>query len=109
MRPVIVRMLFALMVCCAIFPTCLQAQNDAASVFKSKCVMCHGADGSGNTPSGKALKAKDLRTEDTQKKSDADITAVITNGRGKMPPFGQKLKADQIQQLVSYVRQLGKK
>src|ERR1700680_82191 len=87
----------------------LTAETDAASLFKSKCVMCHGEDGSGNTPSGKALKAKDLRSEETQKKSDAEIAEVITKGRNKMPAFAQKLKPDQIQQLVAYVRQLPKK
>jgi mono/diheme cytochrome c family protein len=85
------------------------AQNDAASLFKSKCVLCHAEDGSGNSPSGKALKAKDLRSDDTQKKSDADLTQTISAGRNKMPPFGQKLKPDQIQQLVAYIRHLPKK
>ena len=87
----------------------LLAQNDAASVLKSKCVLCHAADGSGNSPTGKALKAKDLRSAETQTKSDSDIAAVITKGRNKMPPFGEKLKPDQIQGLVAYIRQLAKK
>jgi len=93
----------------AVCPYWLAAQTNAASLFKSKCVMCHGEDGGGNTPSGKALKAKDLRSEETQKKSDAEITEVVTKGRNKMPAFAQKLKPDQIQQLVAYVRQLPKK
>jgi cytochrome c6 len=93
----------------AICPSWLFAQSDAAAVFKSKCVMCHGEDGSGNTPSGKALKAKDLRSDEVQKNSDAELTEVITKGRNKMPAFGQKLKPDQIQQLVAYIRHLGKK
>ena len=90
-------------------PSGLFAQNDPAALFKSKCVMCHGEDGSGNTPSGKALKAKDLRSEETQKKSDADLTEVITKGRNKMPAFGQKLKPEQIQQVVGYIHHLSKK
>jgi mono/diheme cytochrome c family protein len=87
----------------------LLTAQDAAALFKSKCALCHGEDGSGNTPTGKALKAKDLRSDEVQKKSDADLTEVITKGRNKMPPFGQKLKPEQIQQLVGYIRQLGKK
>jgi mono/diheme cytochrome c family protein len=93
----------------AICPSWLFAQNDPAALFKSKCVMCHGEDGSGNTPSGKALKAKDLRSDEVQKNSDAELTEVVTKGRNKMPAFGQKLKSDQIQQLVAYIRHLGKK
>jgi cytochrome c6 len=93
----------------AICPQLLIAETDAASLFKAKCALCHGEDGSGNTATGKAQKAKDLRSEETQKKSDEEIAAVITKGRNKMPAFGQKLKPDQIQQLVAYVRQLPKK
>jgi mono/diheme cytochrome c family protein len=93
----------------AICPSWLFAQSDSAALFKSKCVMCHGEDGSGNTPSGKALKAKDLRSDEVQKNSDAELTEVIIKGGNKMPAFGQKLKPDQIQQLVAYIRHLGKK
>ena len=60
-------------------------------------------------PSGKALKAQDLRSELIQKKTDDELVAVITNGKGKMPAFGKKLKPDQIAQLVAYIRALPKK
>lgn len=103
------RYLRMILVAATLCSSWLAAQNDAASVFKSKCAMCHAADGSGNSPSGKALKAKDLRSAETQSKSDSEIAAVIANGRNKMPAFGQKLKPDQIQQLVAYIHQLVKK
>jgi mono/diheme cytochrome c family protein len=93
----------------AICPCLLFAQADSAALFKSKCSLCHGEDGSGNTPSGKALKAKDLRSDEVQKNSDVELTEVVTKGRNKMPAFGQNLKPDQIQQLVAYIRHLGKK
>jgi mono/diheme cytochrome c family protein len=93
----------------AVFPFMLAAQSDAAGLFKSKCVLCHAEDGSGSSPSGKALKAKDLRSPEIQTKSDTEIAEVISKGRNKMPAFAQKLKPDQIQQLVAYVRQLAKK
>ena len=85
------------------------AEGDSAQLYKTNCAMCHAADGSGNSPSGKALKAKDLRSDEVQKKSDAEIIEGISKGQGKMPAFGKKLKPEQIQQLVSYVRQLAKK
>lgn len=93
----------------AAFPQWIMAQTNAAALFKSKCVLCHSEDGSGNSPSGKALKAKDLRSEEVQKKSDVEITQVISKGQNKMPAFGQKLTPDQIEQLVAYIRHLGKK
>ncbi len=83
--------------------------QDTAQLFKTNCVLCHGADGSGNTPSGKALGAKDLRSPEIQKKTDAEITDTISKGKGKMPPLGAKLKPEEIKQLVAYVRALAKK
>ncbi|HME11627.1 MAG TPA: cytochrome c [Candidatus Acidoferrum sp.] len=90
-------------------PSALLAQSDAEKTFKANCVLCHAADGSGSSPTGKALKAKDLRSDEVQKTSDADLITVITNGKGKMPAFGKKLKPEDIQALVVYVRGLAKK
>jgi mono/diheme cytochrome c family protein len=90
-------------------PTGLRAQSDAAKTFKTNCTLCHGEDGSGNTPTGKALKARDLRSDEVQKKSDAELDSVITKGHEKMPAFGSKLSPDVIKSLVAYIRQLPKK
>jgi len=87
----------------------MRAQNDAEKTYKTNCVLCHAPDGSGSSPSGKALKAQDLRSELIQKKTDTELAAVITSGKGKMPAFGKKLKPDQITQLVAYIRALPKK
>jgi mono/diheme cytochrome c family protein len=89
-------------------PSQLMAQSDGAKLFKANCTICHGADGTGNTPTGKVLKAKDLKLPDVQSKSDAALTDVITKGEGKMPAFGSKFPADGIKSLVGYIRQLEK-
>jgi cytochrome c6 len=86
----------------------LRAQGDAAKSFKTNCALCHAPDGSGNSPPGKALKAKDLRSPEVQQQSDADLTLAITKGKGKMPAFGAKLKPDEIKALLAYVRELAK-
>jgi mono/diheme cytochrome c family protein len=91
------------------FSSNLAAEADAAKVFKTNCVLCHSADGSGDSPTGKALKAKDLRSDEVQKSSDADLTAAIAKGKGKMPAFGSKLSPDVVQSLVAYIRALAKK
>jgi len=85
-----------------------QAQ-DAADLFKSKCAICHSADGSGSGPVGKSLNIPDLRSDVVQKSSDADLIGFVTNGKNKMPTFKEKLTEDQIKQLVAYVRELAKK
>ena len=51
-----------------------------------------------------------MRSDEVQKKSDADLNGVITNGMGKtMPAYKGKLTDDQIKQLVGFIRDLGKK
>jgi cytochrome c6 len=90
-------------------PGYVHAQGDAAHLYAANCSLCHGPDGSSTSASAKAMKAKDLRSDEVQKRSDADLNGIITKGQGKMPPFGRKLKPEQIQELVAYVRQLGKK
>lgn len=90
-------------------PTVVYAQNDVAKIYKANCVLCHAADGSGNSTSGKALGAKDLASSEVQKKSDAELTEVIDKGKGKMRGFGAKLKPDDIKQLVAFIRAMPKK
>lgn len=77
-------------------------------LFADKCVKCHDKDGSGGTPFGKAMKAADLRSADVQSKTDTDFYTQIEKGKGNMPPFGDKLNKSQIEDLIAYVRQLGK-
>ncbi|MGA7916109.1 MAG: c-type cytochrome [Candidatus Acidiferrales bacterium] len=91
------------------FPSGLRAQSVAANYFKANCTLCHGEDGGADTPTGKALKAKDLRSDVVQKQTDAELNAVITKGRGKMPAFGGKASPDMIKSLVAYVRTLPEK
>jgi mono/diheme cytochrome c family protein len=79
------------------------------ALYKAKCASCHGIDGSANTASGKNLKAKDLRSAETQKMSDEKLYQIIAEGRGKMPAFERSLGEDKCRQLVAYIRGLGKK
>src|SRR5258708_21034030 len=79
-----------------------------AATFKNKCVLCHGADGAGNTPLGKQLQAANLRSKDVQKRSDAELHKVVHDGQGNMPPFAEQLSDDEIDQVIQFVRQLGK-
>jgi len=82
------------------------AADTTADLYKSKCAACHGVNGSGDTPAGKKLEVRDLRSADVQKQSDAELNAVIANGKKKMPAYSDKLSAQQIQDLVKYIRNL---
>lgn len=90
-------------------PSSARAQSDAGKVYAKNCVLCHAADGSGNSSSGKALGAKDLASSEVQKKSDEELTEVVTKGKGKMPAFGKKITSDEIKGLLAYIRALPKK
>ena len=81
-------------------PQIANAQS-GADTYKAKCAMCHGADGSKTTMGSKALNSADV-----QKMSDADLTAVIENGKGKMPAYKGKLTDAQIKDVVAYIKTL---
>lgn len=85
------------------------AADDAATIYKGKCVVCHAADGSGNTAQGKALKVRDLRSAEVQKMTDAQMAGIISKGKNKMPGFGKTLSEEQIKQLVAHIRGMAKK
>jgi len=62
-----------------------RADDASASLYKTKCASCRGADGAGTTTVGKALKLIDFHDPEVQKKSDADLTMIIGTGKNKMP------------------------
>jgi cytochrome c6 len=82
--------------------------DSGATIFKSKCVLCHGADGSGNTPLGKQLQAANLRSKDVQKLSDSALHKVVHDGQANMPSFADQLNRPGIEAVVRYVRALAK-
>lgn len=77
--------------------------QDAAATFKAKCAMCHGADGKG----GK-MGTRDFASAEVKAETDAQLTEIITKGKGKMPSYEGKLKDTEIKDLVTYVRSLAK-
>jgi len=85
------------------FATAAFGQQD---IYTSKCQMCHGADGLGQTPAGKAMKVPAV--SDFLKGSDADLIAATKAGKGKMPAYAGKLTDPQIKATITYMRTLKK-
>jgi cytochrome c6 len=81
-----------------------RAQSGGDALYKAKCAVCHGADGKGETGMGKANKIRDLGSADVQKQTDEELAGIIGNGKGKMPAYGKSLKAEQIKDLVTFIR-----
>ena len=92
-----------------VLPVASIAADENADLFKSKCAMCHGPDGAGKTMMGEKLKIPDLQSADVQKKTDADLKAIIGKGKDKMPAYDAKLSKEQIDKLVVFIRDLAKK
>src|SRR5205085_1530537 len=82
--------------------------SDGPALYKAKCAACHGADSSGQTPMGKSLKLRDLRSPEVQKQSDKELAAVTADGKGKMPAYKTKLSEADINALVAHMRALAK-
>jgi mono/diheme cytochrome c family protein len=94
-----------------IFSNALWAQEKSSageSIFKNKCVLCHGPDGSGQTPLGKQLQAANLGSKEVQKQSNAELHKIVHDGRANMPSFAEQLSDAEITQVIQYVRQFGK-
>lgn len=99
---------FALLAAFAVvlaLPSSMRAQ-DGETIFKSKCVGCHAADGTGSAM-GKKMGAHDFTSADVQKMSDTELSDTITNGKNKMPKYAS-LTPDQVKGLVAYIRTLKK-
>jgi cytochrome c6 len=84
------------------------AQSGGEAVYKANCVSCHGSTGTPNPGIAKAMGVKPANDPDYKKTSEADMTAAVKNGKGKMKAFAGKLTDDQIKASVEYFRSLGK-
>ena len=74
------------------------ATGPGAATFAANCASCHGATGEGG--SAPRLVGSVL---DRYPNVD-DQVAVVRDGKGLMPPFGSKLSADELRQVVDFTR-----
>ena len=82
---------------------------DAAAVYKSRCFACHGAKGKGDTVIGKNLGVRDLGSAAVQSQTDAELTAIIADGKQQMPKFRGKISEADIKALVAHIRTFASK
>lgn len=76
-------------------------------IYNYDCAQCHGANGDGKTEAGKDLKIADFTDPAALKdRTDGELYYVIKNGRGSMPLEGDRVKPDELWDLVNYVRSL---
>jgi len=110
----------ALMILTLLLPFALHAAGDpkaGEAKYKQLCETCHGPQGKGDGPAGAALnpKPRDLSDPQWQKKvTDDYIKKVIKEGGQAvglsplMPPWGAQLNDKDLNDLVAFIRSLGK-
>ncbi|MBT5925142.1 MAG: c-type cytochrome [Verrucomicrobia bacterium] len=87
--------------------------KETVALWKEHCSSCHGMDGRGKTKAGRKAKVKDL----TDKKYQASFTDTagflntkngMKNKKGKeaMKPFGEKVRDEELMQLMKFLRVL---
>ena len=80
--------------------------QNAADLYKSKCQMCHGADGKGNGAVAAKFGVRDFHSAVVAKESDQELFTITKDGKNKMPAYAGKLTDDQIKEQVAYIRSL---
>ena len=71
----------------------------ANPVFQKNCAKCHG-----KTAEGRHFAGPSLISEKTAATSASDLRNMISNGKGRMPKFANKLTPEEIDTLVQQIR-----
>ena len=82
-----------------------------ASLFKSNCLSCHGAEGKGDGPSGRHLPTRPTNLT-MSKAPDEYLKFIITEGgdamgrSATMPAWGATLTSTDIESIILYINTL---
>jgi mono/diheme cytochrome c family protein len=78
----------------------------ARANFQKNCIACHGEKGEGGRVEvdGKKLKVPNLREGHALQHTDEKFVKQISEGDDEMPAFKDKLKPEEINDLVRFVR-----
>ncbi len=77
------------------------------TLYEANCKKCHGV--AGKPSDGIKKMNPKIETFDAAffaKRSDADLEKGIAEGKGKMKPFHEKMKPDEIAAVAKYIRTL---
>ena len=88
-----------------------ESQAHAKKMYGYDCAMCHGVDGKGKGELAVELKLNivDFTSPEAMKAyTDGEMFYVIQNGKNKMPAEGDRAKAEDLWNMVIYVRSFAK-
>jgi cytochrome c553 len=86
-----------------LIPNLSWAADDGATLYKTKCAACHGAEAAGKP----AATIPNLVSDEGKKASDDDTAKAITE-KAKHPAPVKSLTPDQVKMVVTYIRSLQK-
>ncbi len=75
---------------------------DGKALFDAKCAMCHGKDGVAKPMAKGSANFNDAKWQEATKVEA--IETVITDGKGKMKGYKDKMAADEIKAVAAYVK-----
>lgn len=93
----------------------LTANASGKTAFDLTCARCHGADGRGSAAADQFFKTTipRLASDAVQRKSDAELRKIITQGTQVMPPveveesgYRHRLPPQDVNAVIAYVRSL---
>lgn len=89
-----------------ITPTTNPTPSEAFVNFQKHCASCHGANGEAGVikANNKTLRVPSLRKGHALDHTDEQLAQQIAEGDDEMPAFKDKLSAEQINELVRYIR-----
>jgi len=87
----------------AFAPNLSWGAEEGATIYRTKCVACHGADATGKP----AAKIPSLVSDEAKKASDADLAKSIS-GAAKHPAGIKGLSTDEVKAVVTHIRSLQK-
>lgn len=87
----------------------VQGRVAPAADFHTFCAVCHGDDGSGQTPMGGNMPdgpVASLLTPESAARPDAEFFDAVSKGMGRMPRYDWALPASERWAVVAHVRAL---
>ncbi len=82
----------------------VQAAADGKALFDAKCAMCHGKDGVAKPMAKGSANFNDAKWQEATKVEA--IETAITDGKGKMKGYKDKMSAEEIKAVATYVKSI---
>jgi cytochrome c6 len=79
------------------------ANNKGAEIYQQHCAQCHGADGEPMMPG-----AANFNLQQGLRQPPQQLALRIENGKRSCPPFAGVLREQQLYDLISHLRKMGR-